>query len=102
MIRIKYKKIGNYLVTTKCFSTRTHEDLVYGAIELSSFRCFIVEQSVPRAVSELSSFNPSDVSNGSSLVDAKKKLKSLLNSHGVYFDVEVRNPRVSDEETIQS
>jgi hypothetical protein len=94
MIRINYSKLGNsYLVSKKNFSTRTHKDLVYVAINLNSFCCSIINSSIPRDLDSVVSFEPSEYAFGTSLNDAKKKAKNLLINCGVTFDVEVRNKR---------
>lgn len=92
MIRIKYDNLDNkYLVSKKNFSTRVHKELVYVAIDLESFACSLINESVPRNLGSIVSFEPSDVTFGTSLNDAKKRVKRLLIECGVTFDVEVRN-----------
>lgn len=92
MIRIKYNNLDNkYLVSKKNFSTRVHKELVYVAIDLESFVCSLVTESIPRNVDGIVSFEPTDITFGTSLSDAKKRVKKLLVDCGVTFDVEVRN-----------
>lgn len=93
MIRIKYSRVGDYLITKKTFSTRTYEELIYGAIKLSTLHCFIAVSSVPRDPSSLDAFVPAESYYGTSLVNVKKTLKVMLTNCGVQFDVEVRNAK---------
>ena len=93
MIRIKYKKIDSNLVSVKNFSTRTHKELVYVAINLESFCCYVFDSGISRdAIGDILS-DSLMVCRGSSLVDAKKKVKNYLVSCGVSFNIEVRNKR---------
>ena len=93
MIRIKYKKIDSNLVSVKNFSTRTHRELVYVAINLESFSGYVVDSCISRdAVGNVLS-DSLLVCRGSSLVDIKKKIKDHLISCGVSFNIEVRNKK---------
>lgn len=96
MIRINYITIGNYLVSKKNFSTREHEELVYVAINLKTFAYCLVPKITPRTISGLSDSESTFCNYGSSLVDAKKKVKKLLVDSGVSFNIEVRNRKISD------
>lgn len=100
MIRIKYSKLNNsYLVSNKNYSTRSHEELVYVAINLDSFCCSLISSSVPRTIGGIVSVEPSDFTFGTSLNDAKKKAKTLLASCGVTFDIEIRNRKQKNGQT---
>lgn len=93
MTRIKYRQLPNtaYLLTTNNFSTRTHGDLIYAAINLETFDILIFGEDVPRNSSGLSNHVPLERVSSTSLNDSKKKLKSFLIKSGVTFNVEARN-----------
>lgn len=93
MIRIKYKKINQHLISVKNFSTRTHKELVYVAINLESYCGYVVNAST-RGDAGGDRFSDSlMVCRGTSLVDIKKKIKQHLIDCGVSFNIEVRNKR---------
>ena len=91
MIRIKYKRSGDYLLSVKNYSTLTQRTLLYVAINLKTYHVYLFDESQPRDPNLFGSFIPSFSYVGSSLIDAKKKAKKLLLNTGVKFDVEVRN-----------
>lgn len=98
MTRIKYIRVGNYLVSKNNFSTKVHEELQYVTINLDSFCFFLVNASVPRDPTRLNYHVPEFAHVAGSLIQAKKDSKQLLIDSGVTFNVEARNRNSKTEE----
>jgi len=91
MTRIKYKLIQGLLVSNKCYSTKLDEDLVYAEINPRTFSCSLIATNGDRSGNRISIGVIAEPIYGSSLNDCKKKIKAMLISRGVIFDVEARN-----------
>jgi len=91
MTRIKYKLIQGLLVSSKCYSTKLDEDLVYAEINPRTFGCSIIATNGDRSGNRINLGIVTEPVYGSSLNDCKKKIKKLLSERGVIFDVEARN-----------